>query len=271
MKVGFFDSGLGGLTIFKEAIKKVNAKYMYLGDNKNAPYGIKEKEEVKEYIFDNIGFLINSGCDVIVVACNTATSIAINELREKYPNICIIGTEPAVKKAVEECNQKRILVCATSITVKEGKLKELIKKLDVEDIVDVIALDKLVEFAESKSINLLSDKNNEEVESYLKERLSKYNISNYSHAVLGCTHFPLFKKEFENILGKSINVIDGSIGVVNNLASKIEILDKNYKNKNVKNIENIQSVQLIITKESDVFISKFKDITGLSDFEVIVK
>ena len=149
MKIGFYDSGIGGLTIFKEAIKRINAEYMYLGDNLNAPYGIKEKEEVKKYIFDNVDYLINNGCKIIVIACNTATSLAVKQLRQMYPDICIIGTEPAVKIAVDSKIKERILVCATSITVKEGKLKELIDKLNARNIVDLVALDSLVKFAES--------------------------------------------------------------------------------------------------------------------------
>lgn len=269
MKVGFYDSGLGGLTIFKEALKSIKVDYMYLGDNKNAPYGVKEKEEVKKYIYDNVDFLIKNGCEVIVVACNTATSIAINDLRNKYSNICIIGTEPAVKKATDSDNSKRILVCATSITIREGKLKDLITKLKANDIVDMISLDKLVEFAESEKVDLLSKENNDVVENYLKEKLSEYKFSDYSHVVLGCTHFPLFKKEFQNIFGENVSIIDGSTGVVRNLKNKINIL--NIENENV-NLENsISNIQLVITKENKKFVEKFKQITGIKDFDVIIK
>ena len=132
MNIGFFDSGLGGLTIFKEAIANFKANYIYLGDIKNAPYGIKSKEEVKEYIFKNIEHLITKGCKIIVIACNTATSIAVKELREKYPDICFIGTEPAVKPAILLNANKKVLVMATSLTLKEEKLQSLINRLDAE-------------------------------------------------------------------------------------------------------------------------------------------
>lgn len=265
MKIGFFDSGLGGLTIFKEAINIVKSNYIYLGDNKNAPYGIKEKEEIKKYIFENVEYLVKEGCNIIVIACNTATSIAIDELREKYSNICIIGTEPAVKIAVDSNSNKRVLVCATSITVKEGKLKRLIEKLDSESNVDVIALDKLVQFAESKEIKLFESEPNQKVIQYIKEQVNKFNISDYSHVVLGCTHFPLFKKEFEVVFGKNIEVVDGSVGVAKNLQNKYKILNEEIIHKNKL------KVKLINTKANEIFISKFKEITGIESFEYEIK
>ena len=85
MKIGFFDSGLGGITVLNEALKEnIKAEYIYLADNKNTPYGIKDKNEVKKYIFQNIEFLVKNGCEIIVIACNTATALCIKELRKKY-------------------------------------------------------------------------------------------------------------------------------------------------------------------------------------------
>lgn len=269
MKIGFFDSGLGGLTIFKVAIDnidKVNEEFFYLGDNKNAPYGVKEKEQVKKYIFDNVEFLIKNGCKIIVIACNTATSIAIDELRKKYKEIIFIGTEPAVKKAVDQNLSKRILVCATSITISEGKLHNLIENLDANDIVDLISLDKLVVLAESKEDYFTSQKCIKEVLNYLKDRLKGYDINNYSYVVLGCTHFPLFKREFEKIFGADINIIDGSQGVINNLIRKVNALESNVETKKEKN-----NITLILTEEDEIFCKKFKEITKIKEFKTTIK
>ena len=127
MKIGFFDSGIGGITVLNEAIKQLpNEDYIYFADTDNTPYGVKPKDEVKKYILAAIDFIYAKGVDAIVIACNTATSIAIEDLREKY-NIPILGMEPAVKPAIEKnhSTNKRVLVTATPLTLKEEKLKNL--------------------------------------------------------------------------------------------------------------------------------------------------
>ena len=250
IKIGFFDSGLGGTTIFIEALNRINADYVYFGDNFNAPYGIKEKEEVKKYVFKSIEELIKENCNIIVVACNTATSIAIDDLRNKYPDLCIIGTEPAIKVAVDSKNFKRALICATTLTIKEKKLNELINKLNIVDNVDMLALDKLVKFIESGNY-----KNNKEINKYLTEKLSDYDIKKYSHLVLGCTHFPILKDEFIKILGKDIKIIDGSKGIVDNIQRNILNMDKEYFSRDIAT-----NIELILSKESKEFVNKFENI-----------
>jgi glutamate racemase len=130
MSIGVFDSGIGGLTVLKEAIKLMpHENYFYYADTKHVPYGTKPKDEVAGYIFDAVDFFARQGVEALVVACNTATSIAINDLRVKY-SFPIIGMEPAVKPAVEKVDHRRVLVLATPITVKEKKLHDLVERLD---------------------------------------------------------------------------------------------------------------------------------------------
>lgn len=244
MKIGFFDSGLGGITVFNEALSQnINANFLYLADNKNSPYGIKDKGEVKNYIIRNVEYLINNNCDIIVIACNTATALCIKDLRKRFNNVCLIGTEPAVKIAADDSNRKRILVTATTITLKEEKLKNLITNLHITDKVDLLPLDRLVIFAESSS-------SKKEVEEYLKEKLKKYDFTKYSHIVLGCTHFPLFKDVFEKVL-PNIKVIDGSKGIINNLKEKINNLKLNDSNL---------SITLALTKKDNEFVNNFKQL-----------
>ena len=254
MKIGFFDSGIGGVTIFKKAIDRINAEYIYLADNKNNPYGIKPKEDVKRYIFSCIEILIKYGCKVIVIACNTATSIAIDILREKYKNITFIGTEPALKVAVDDAEHSKILLLATSITVNEEKLKNLVIKLKAKGIVDLIPADKLVRFAEEDNFS------KEEVKNYIKEILKDYDITKYSHIVLGCTHFPIFKDIFSEIFDNNIKIVDGSEGVVKNLSKKID----SYK----ESTNNSTTVKLITTKKSDEFYNKFKRMLDIPNISV---
>lgn len=257
MRIGFFDSGLGGLTVLKEAIENegLNEEIYYLGDTKNTPYGTKEESFVKEVIKDNIKYLVNLGCNPIVIACNTATCLSVNELREKYKDTVIIGTEPAVKVAADAHMNKRILVLATSITVRQEKLLNLVENLNIKDEVDLVPADKLVRFAESVDCN----ERGQEVEEYIKDILKEYDLKEYSHIVLGCTHFPLFVENFKNVINEicldaNINIVDGAKGISKNLMNYINILKKENEavNKNV--------IKIITTKQSETFETRAKEI-----------
>ena len=225
--IGVFDSGIGGLTVLKEIIKILpNEEFIYYADTDNVPYGIKPKEEVKEYINQAVKFLIDKDVKAIVIACNTATSIAINDLRKKY-SLPIIGIEPAAKPAIENRGQKKVLIMATPTTIREEKLHNLLKKFSAEEFVDLIAMPKLVEYAESGEFN------SKEIEDYLKKQLQEFNLNDYSEIVLGCTHFPFFKEKIKKVVPQNINIIDWSKGVANRLK---DILQKNdlLGNNNLK-------------------------------------
>lgn len=258
MKVGFFDSGLGGLTVLKEAIKNegLSEEIYYLGDTKNTPYGTKDEEFVKKIIRENIETLVKIGCNPIVIACNTATSLCINELREKYKDIILIGTEPAVKVAADSRLNKKILVLATSITVRQEKLHNLINKLEIEDNVELVPADKLVRFAEDANcLNM-----NKEINEYIKSLLLNYNLNEFSHIVLGCTHFPLFSDNFKEVI-KDINsnlkieIVDGARGISKNLIRYINKINncESYVGCNKK-------INIITTSKNDNFVLRAKQI-----------
>ncbi len=267
MKIGFYDSGLGGLTVLKEVLSNEDFKYevYYLGDTKNTPYGTKADDVVMKIVEDNVRYLVDIGCNPIVIACNTATSLAIKKLRQDYPNIEFIGTEPAVKVATDAHLNKKILVLATSITVKQEKLLNLIDKLDInnEDVI-LKPADKLVLFAEDKNC-IKMDK---EVEEYITELLSEFNLKEFSHIVLGCTHFPLFKENFRKVIlalepEANIDIIDGSRGISHQLMKKIDELQKNE--------EKIDKIHLILTSKSNTFISRTREILGDKKIELEYK
>ncbi|MGL4336196.1 MAG: glutamate racemase [Turicibacter sp.] len=220
MKIGFFDSGIGGLTVLYEALKQIpDQDYIYYADTVHAPYGPKPKDEVHQYVFNAIEFLVEQGAEIIVIACNTATSIAVADLRAKY-DIPIIGMEPAVKPAIERNENSRVLVTATPLTLKEEKLKNLIAKLDNEGVTDLLPLPDLVRFAEK------FDFSEETVLPYLLTELQDYTLSDYGTIVLGCTHFPLYYNLFKKIFGQEVTIIDGSFGTVNHLKTIIASMPK---------------------------------------------
>lgn len=212
MNIGFFDSGIGGLSVLREALALMpNESYIYYGDCDNAPYGTKTKDEVRKLTFDAVEFMVKKGIKALVIACNTATSAAVRDLRQAY-GFPVIGMEPAVKPAVAKTSDegKRVLVLATPLTLKEEKFQNLVSRFDSAHIVDMLPAPKLVEFAEKFVFD------GPDVVSYIKEILPEPN-DRYGTMVLGCTHFPLFRKTLESILPSHIEVIDGNKGTVHHL------------------------------------------------------
>ncbi|UGU14182.1 glutamate racemase [Sinomicrobium kalidii] len=217
MHIAFFDSGAGGLTVLHEAIKKMPGEhYIYFGDSHNAPYGTKSREEIRELVFKAVDFLTAKGLKALVLACNTATSAAVAELREKY-DFPIIGMEPAVKPAIENSREHKVLVCATDLTLKEEKLNNLVRNLNAGDKVDYLSLQKLVMFAENFEFD------GQQVTAYLKEKLAQADWSKYDSIVLGCTHFIFFREQIRRFIPARIRILDGNEGTVNNLMTKIDI------------------------------------------------
>lgn len=211
MKIAFFDSGVGGLTVLKMAMVEIpDAEFIYFDDSKNVPYGTKSKEKVKELVMDAVDFIASLKIDALVIACNTATSIAVNSIREKY-TFPVIGMEPAVKPAVEKCGQKQVLVAATPLTLVEQKFQDLVSRIDTGNVVNMLALPKLVEFAEQFAFD------DEAVLAYLGEELRPFDLEKVGTIVLGCTHFLFFKDHFRKVIPEHIQIIDGNIGTVRHL------------------------------------------------------
>ncbi|WP_100487095.1 glutamate racemase [Sporolactobacillus pectinivorans] len=218
MKIAVFDSGIGGMTVLHQTIKLLpNEDYIYYADTTHLPYGEKSKEILKKYIFQAVDFLIGHDIKALVVACNTATSAAIEDLRLNY-SFPIIGIEPAVKPAVleSETENKKVLVLATRLTLKEEKYHHLVERIDKNDIVDGLPLPELITFAEAFNFQ------EEQIVPYLKEQLKPFDLNQYGTVVLGCTHFPFFKDIIEKSFPKGTNIIDGSMGTAMNLKRTLE-------------------------------------------------
>lgn len=217
MKIAFFDSGLGGITVLKEALQRLPAEdYIYYADTRHVPYGPKPKEEVRGYIFEAIEYLASQHIKALVVACNTATSIAVRDLRSRY-TFPVIGMEPAVKPAVRQTDAsgKRVLVLATALTLKESKFKDLVQSIDPHHIVDSMPMPELVELAEQVTFDETV------VVPLLRQKFSGLDLSSYGTVVLGCTHFPFFVHSFEKVLPPGTEIIDGAAGTVQQLSRKL--------------------------------------------------
>ncbi|VBB07055.1 asp/glu racemase [Lucifera butyrica] len=222
MGIGFFDSGVGGITVLHKALKLLPGEdYIYYADTFHVPYGEKPLAEVRKYIFEAVEFIAQQQVKALVIACNAATSAAVRDLRERYP-FPIMGIEPAVKPAIQQCqgNGKRVLVLATRLTLREEKFQNLVARLDDEHIVDGLALPGLVEFAEKFQFD------EQTVRPYLEKALAPYDLNRYGTVVLGCTHFPLFKDTMRKIFPAQTAIIDGAQGTVMNLKRNLENQDR---------------------------------------------
>ncbi len=212
MKIGIFDSGIGGLSVLHEAYHVLpGQEYIFYADTEHVPYGVKTPEQIIGYAMDNTRFLIEKGAQALVVACNTATSVAIKELRKNF-DIPILGMEPAVKPAVEGTEGKRIMVIATPVTIREDKLKDLLHRVDGDHRVDLMAMPRLVEFAEKEQFDT------PDVIDYIGSQFANLDPADYCALVLGCTHFNYFKPALKNFFGKETQLIDGNYGTVHHLA-----------------------------------------------------
>ncbi len=213
--IGFFDSGIGGITVLKEAyISMPNENYIYFGDNKNAPYGKKTEQEIQDLTLACGEVLFKKGVKAIVMACNTATSTAVYMMREKY-KIPVISMEPAVKPAVNALRNGRILVLATPVTVNQQRYKNLVSRMGCGDSIISVGLNGMVELIER------GDFSSYEIDEYLDRRLSCYKGREIDAIVLGCTHYSLIRIKIENFADRffkgKTEIFDGNAGTVRQL------------------------------------------------------
>lgn len=241
--IGFFDSGVGGISVLKEATKLLpNENFIYLGDSKNAPYGIKSIDQVKSLAFDAVNFLAAKNVKAVVVACNTATSAAIEDLRKQFNYMPIIGIEPALKPAVKYKNRGSIIIMATPMTLSEKKFSNLMKKYEKEAQIQPLPCPGLVELIESGIIK------GEPVEDYLEKRLKPYLEQGIAAVVLGCTHYPFIKDSLYKILKRNTPVIDGSAGTARQLKSQLlnyKIISPNIEKGNIEIYNSLETVDII--------------------------
>lgn len=213
-KIGVFDSGIGGLTVLEE-LKKTLPKedFIFYADSANNPYGEKTDEELNGIVSNIVDFLIDKGCKIIVIACNTATTRCIRYLREKYPDIVFIGTEPAVKLACDD-DYHVTLVMATPATIQSERLQILInenkKDLDTFYLVPCFGLANAIEVGDKKK-----------QEEIVNNIYQVYKEAGIESIVLGCTHYPHIKDLISKFF-KGVALLDGGLGVAKETKRQME-------------------------------------------------
>lgn len=218
LPIGVFDSGVGGISVLGEMVKKLpGEKYIYIADSANAPYGTKDRECVRALSENIARRLMAKGIKALVVACNTATSVAINNIRQSV-DIPVIGMEPALKPAVEkvtECGQNGcILVMATPLTLKEDKFNSLYQKFNADASIIPLPCPGLVELIEAEASGA-------QIRGYLDELFRSLPSGDISSIVLGCTHYCFVRDQIAGILGETVTIFDGNAGTVRHLQNTL--------------------------------------------------
>lgn len=220
MKVGVFDSGLGGLTIVNTLMKQIQGiDIYYVADTLNAPYGEKTKQEILDFSISITDYLIRTyQIDALVVACNTATSAAIQNLRDQYPQLIIVGTEPGLKPAFSHTLTKKVGVLATPATLNGEKYKALVHSLSEHYHVEVFeqACHGLVEQIEKAQTNT------PKTLSMLEEWLRPMREAHVDTIVLGCTHYPLVSNAIERVMQHPVILVQTADGVSKRLLHLLE-------------------------------------------------
>ena len=214
--IAFFDSGLGGISVLRETVRLLpQENYLYYGDSLHAPYGVRPEAEIRALAGAAAEQLVQAGAKALVVACNTATSAAIVQLREAYPDIPVIGTEPALKPAVEKYPGGRILVMATPMTIRQEKFQALKAQYDDQAEIIGLACGGLMEFVERGELR------GEALDAYLFDKLGPYLKVPVDAIVLGCTHYPFLTGAIRRIVGRGPEILDGSHGVAMQLGRRL--------------------------------------------------
>ncbi len=214
--VGVFDSGLGGISVLRE-IKKImpDEKYIFYGDSLNAPYGTRTDEDVFGLTHCVFEKLMNKGVKAVVIACNTATSVAVRRLRAEYPDVPVIGIEPAIKPAAEQNRGGRVVVMATPVTLRRPKF---VNKMNIySEIAEIIPMPapEIVEYVESGRLH------DEGLEIYVKGLFSRLDGRPADAVVLGCTHFPFASDIIRKAAGPQAKLYDGSAGTARELRRRM--------------------------------------------------
>lgn len=232
--IGVFDSGLGGISVVRQIVQDMpHERVLYFGDSANAPYGTKTPQEVRRLSFDIMERFMSQGVKAVVIACNTATSAAVNALRDHY-DIPIIGMEPALKVACDRGDTaagdgpaparhmpQHVIVAATPLTLREHKFAALMDRFKANNMISPQPCPDLVEIVES---GRLCD--HDLVMRTLHRYFDGYDLPSIDSVVLGCTHFVFYRDYFRELLPPTTAIIDGNRGTVRHLGMVLESLGK---------------------------------------------
>ena len=206
--IGILDSGIGGLTVWREIIKELPREpVIYIADSKNIPYGNKPSDEIYFLAKKLVEFLLRNNVKVIVIACNTITVSALDRLRIEFPHTPIIGTVPVIKKAAEITKNKHIGIFSTTKTAESNYQKELIQRFAQDCAITSVGSDEIVPLIEAGKAQ------GKDMKNVLERVLAPFKDAEIDTLCLGCTHFPIIENDIQEILGKEVILLEPSSAI----------------------------------------------------------
>lgn len=254
LPVGIFDSGLGGVSVLRECVKLLpHEDFIYYGDDLNAPYGTRSEDEIRELSLACADFLTDRGCKLIVVACNTATSVAIQMIRDKHA-MEVVSMEPAVKPACETYPAGAIAVFATPATLHQKRYRRLIERLGIQDRVRDIACTDLAGLIENGDLQA------PQVRAYIRDRMAELkNESAVNALVIGCTHYTfvsrIIEEEAKARLPGACEVFDGVYGTARRVRQLLERDDLMAQRERIGDVEYYSSGGALAVQTMEQFFA----------------
>ena len=215
--IAVFDSGVGGISVLRHLGRILpGERFIYYGDSANAPYGSRSTEEVRVLTLAAVGKLLAEyPLKALVVACNTATAAAVNDVRAAHPELIVVGIEPALKVAADHFPGGRVGVLATEVTLREEKFDTLLHRFDENVTIYKIPAPGLVELVEHGKVDA------PETEALLRKVLGPY-LGKLDAVVLGCTHYPFARNAIRRVLGDDVVLLDGGEGTARETRRRLE-------------------------------------------------
>ena len=215
--IAVFDSGVGGISVLRHLVRILpGERFIYYGDSANAPYGSRSTQEVRALTLAAVGKLLAEyPLKALVIACNTATAAAVNDVRAAHPELIVVGIEPALKVAADHFPGGRVGVLATEVTLREEKFDTLLHRFDEDVTIYKIPAPGLVELVEAGKVDA------PETEALLRGVLGPY-LGKLDAVVLGCTHYPFARRAISRVLGDDVVLLDGGEGTARETRRRLE-------------------------------------------------
>ena len=218
--IAVFDSGVGGISVLRHLVRILpGERFVYFGDSANAPYGSRPTEEVRSLTLAAVHRLLEQyPLKALVIACNTATAAAVSHVRAAFPELIVVGIEPALKVAADHFPGGRVGVLATEVTLREEKFDILLHRFDENVTIYKIPAPGLVELVEAGKVDT------PETEALLRRVLQPY-LGQLDAVVLGCTHYPFARAAISRVLGEKVVLLDGGEGTARETRRRLEQAD----------------------------------------------